>query len=181
MAQVATCLAAAKPAVCILLGRSLSRIQPVIDTIKGISPDTQCHFVPIDLSSLESVRNSAAMVKKLTPKIDVLTPKIDVLLNNAGIMALHEYKTNNKGIELQFATNYVGPFLLTNPLLPLVLAGANPRIVNVSSAGHAIGDVRFDDVNFQNGKAYDEWQAYGQGNAHLYYLQGVWLPSSTGE
>jgi NAD(P)-dependent dehydrogenase (short-subunit alcohol dehydrogenase family) len=155
-AQTAIYLAAAKPAAFILLGRSLTKIQPVIDMIRQISPTTTVDFIPIELFSLESVRKAASQVLKLTPKIDFL-------LNNAGIMALHEFQTSPSGIEKQFATNHLGHFLLTKLLLPLLLASSNPRIINVSSAGHALGPVRFEDVNFRGGEAYDEWEAYGQG------------------
>jgi NAD(P)-dependent dehydrogenase (short-subunit alcohol dehydrogenase family) len=126
----------------------------VIDSLKSISPNTAVHFIQVELSDFASVRRAAEAVK-------ALGTKIDTLLNNAGIMALHEYTTNGDGIEMQFATNHLGPFLLTNLLLPSLAPGG--RVVNVSSAGHALGDVRFTDWNFQDGRAYDEWAAYGQG------------------
>ena len=54
------------------------------------------------------------------------------------------------GIELQFATNYVGHFLLTNLLIEKILkAGPGGRVVNVSSSAHRSGVIRFDDVNFE--------------------------------
>jgi NAD(P)-dependent dehydrogenase (short-subunit alcohol dehydrogenase family) len=87
-------------------------------------------------------------------------------MNNAGIMGIPNYATSADGIEMQFAANHVGHFLLTNLLVPLISEGG--RIVNLSSAGHALGDVRFDDWNFDEGRKYDEWEAYGQaksGNA----------------
>lgn len=78
-------------------------------------------------------------------------------------MALDKYTTNENGIEMQLATNHLGPFLLTKLLLPLLATPS--RIVNVSSAGHALGTVRFGDVNFNDGKEYDLWEGYGQGKA----------------
>ena len=95
-------------------------------------------------------------------------PKINVLINNAGIMALHDFQKSEDGVEMQFAANHLGHFLLTNLLIPLIFAaGPGSRIVNVSSAGHALGNVRFGDpalraINFNDGKEYDEWEGYGQ-------------------
>lgn len=86
---------------------------------------------------------------------------IDVLVNSAGVMA-GPYKTTQEGIENQFGSNHIGHFLFTNLLLPKILASPSPRIVNVSSDGHRFGGVRFNGWSFQNGKAYDQWEAYGQ-------------------
>jgi NAD(P)-dependent dehydrogenase (short-subunit alcohol dehydrogenase family) len=156
-AKTATLLATAKPSKIILLGRTLSKVQPVIDEIRELSPSTLTPFIQINLSDFDSVRKAAAEVYKVTAHIDVL-------LNNAGIMALHDFQKSISGIEMQFATNHLGPFLLTKLLLPLLLASSTqPRIVNVSSAGHALGPVRFEDYNFSDGAAYDEWEGYGQG------------------
>lgn len=93
-------------------------------------------------------------------KVAATVPYVDVLINNAGIMALHEYTTSPDGVEMQFAANHLGHFLLTNLLFPLLSPGS--RVVSVSSAGHVLGNVRFDDVNFENGKVYEEWAGYGQ-------------------
>jgi NAD(P)-dependent dehydrogenase (short-subunit alcohol dehydrogenase family) len=54
------------------------------------------------------------------------------------------------GVELQFATNYLGHFLLTNLLIGKILAaGPGMRVVNVSSSVHRSGGIRFEDVNFE--------------------------------
>lgn len=155
-ALTAQALAEEFPGTFLLLGRSLSKIQPVIDSIIKISPSTKVHFIQLNLSSLPSVRKAAAEVKTVLGD-----SRIDVFLNNAGIMALHDFQKNDAGVEMQFAVNHLGPFLLTGLLAPLVVDGG--RIVNVSSAGHALGEVRFDDLNFGDGKEYDEWEAYAQG------------------
>ena len=65
-------------------------------------------------------------------------------------MATKDYTTTKDGIEMQFGTNHVGHFLLTNLLMPkLAAADQSARIVNVSSFGYMSGGVRFDDSNFQ--------------------------------
>lgn len=59
------------------------------------------------------------------------------------------YAKSVDGIETQFATNYVGHFLLTNLLIGKILKAEGARVVNVSSSAHRSGVVRFDDVNFE--------------------------------
>ena len=69
------------------------------------------------------------------------------------------------GIESQFGTNHLGHFLLTQTLMPALLkAGRGARIVNVSSAGHAMtppGGINFEDLLSQESKGVDNWQRYG--------------------
>ncbi len=86
--------------------------------------------------------------------------KLDILINNAGIMACPETKTP-EGWELQFATNHLGHFLLTNLLMPTLKASENARIVHLSSGGHRFSPVTFEDVNFTK-REYDPMIAYGQ-------------------
>jgi NAD(P)-dependent dehydrogenase (short-subunit alcohol dehydrogenase family) len=65
-------------------------------------------------------------------------------------MAVKEYTKTVDGIEMQFAANHVGHFLLTNLLIGKIFAaGSGARIVNVSSGGHVTSGVRFDDWNFK--------------------------------
>ena len=71
-----------------------------------------------DLASLDSVRKAAAEANE---RFD----KIDLLINNAGVMACDEAKTAD-GFEMQFGTNHIGHFLLTNLLMPLVEKGQKP-------------------------------------------------------
>lgn len=154
-AETAISLAAASPALIILAGRSLSKIQPVIDEIKSSRPAVATRFIPLDLGSQASIRESAA-------NINASIEKIDILINNAAIMSCPFSKTLD-GIESQFGTNHIGHFLLTNLILDKILAaGEGARIVNVSSSAHEMSDVRFDDWNFEDGKSYVPWAAYGQ-------------------
>lgn len=104
----------------VLLGRDIEKIQPVIDKVQEIDTGVVTKFVPVHLDSLRSVRHSAQQILD-----DDSIPKIDTLINNAGIMACPYSKTED-GIERQFATNRVGHFLLTNLLMPKLLA-AGPK------------------------------------------------------
>jgi len=83
---------------------------------------------------------------------------LDILINNAAIMACPETRVG-PGWEAQFATNHLGHFTLTNALWP-VLADGGARVVSLSSTGHKISDIHWDDPQFTSG--YDKWQAYGQ-------------------
>ncbi|RAN79211.1 oxidoreductase [Bacillus sp. SRB_336] len=83
---------------------------------------------------------------------------LDILINNAAIMACPETRVG-PGWEAQFATNHLGHFTLVNQLWP-VLADGGARVVALSSTGHKISGIHFDDLQFTSG--YDKWQAYGQ-------------------
>lgn len=83
---------------------------------------------------------------------------LDILINNAAIMACPETRVG-PGWEAQFATNHLGHYTLTNALWP-VLADGGARVVALSSTGHKISGIHFDDPQFTSG--YDKWQAYGQ-------------------
>jgi NAD(P)-dependent dehydrogenase (short-subunit alcohol dehydrogenase family) len=100
----------------------------------------------LDLASLASVRDFAA----------AWAGDIDLLINNAGVMAPPLTRTAD-GFELQFGTNHLGHFALTNLLLEHVTG----RVVTVSSTGHRIGSIDFDDLNWER-KPYKTWRAYGQ-------------------
>ncbi|KAK9365629.1 short-chain dehydrogenase [Lipomyces kononenkoae] len=155
-ARTAVMLAAANPKQILLLGRSEAKIKPVIEEINAINSAVDARFCYLDLSDLDSVRSAA---ENINASID----KIDVLINYAGIMAVKEFETSKEGIEIQFAANHIGHFLLTNLLMPkLVAAGPGARIVNVSSIGYLLSEVRFEDLNFQDGKCYIPWLGYGQ-------------------
>jgi NAD(P)-dependent dehydrogenase (short-subunit alcohol dehydrogenase family) len=102
---------------------------------------------PLDLASLESVR-AFARAWDGAP--------IDLLINNAGVMAPPRSRTAD-GFEVQFGTNHLGHFALTNLLLPAVKA----RVVTVSSSVHQAGAIDFADLNWER-KPYRPWRAYGQ-------------------
>jgi NAD(P)-dependent dehydrogenase (short-subunit alcohol dehydrogenase family) len=141
-AETALCLASGQPSTIVLAGRDRAKIQPVIDRISLISPRTNAIFVALDLSDQASVRDAATEISK---QVD----HIDVLINNAAIMAC-PYSTTKDNLEVQFATNFLGPFLFTGLLFPkLRAAGAGARIVNVSSSAHRFEGIRFDDIDFK--------------------------------
>jgi NAD(P)-dependent dehydrogenase (short-subunit alcohol dehydrogenase family) len=100
----------------------------------------------LDLASLASVREFAAAWQG----------DLDLLINNAGVMATPFSRTAD-GFELQFGTNHLGHFALTN----LLLGHITGRVVTVSSTAHRMGSIDFDDLNWER-KPYRAWRAYGQ-------------------
>ncbi|WP_236051065.1 oxidoreductase [Nonomuraea cypriaca] len=100
----------------------------------------------LDLADLSSVRAFA----------EDFTEPVDVLINNAGVMIPPLSRTAD-GFELQFGTNHLGHFALTNLLLPRI----RERVVTVSSNGHKVGSIDFDDLNWER-KPYRAMAAYAQ-------------------
>ena len=86
--------------------------------------------------------------------------KLDILVNNAGIMMCPMTHTE-EGWELQFATNHLGHFLLTNLLVPALKKSRSARVISVASGGHNVASVDFDDINYDH-RTYSAVEAYGQ-------------------
>ncbi|MGW5332660.1 SDR family NAD(P)-dependent oxidoreductase [Streptomyces bauhiniae] len=106
----------------------------------------------LDLGDLDSVRGFAE-------RFLASGRGIDILIGNAGIMACPETRVG-PGWETQFATNHLGHYALANRLWPALASGDGARVLSVSSRGHHLSPVRWDDVQWTEG--YDKWQAYGQ-------------------
>ena len=106
----------------------------------------------LDLTSLASVRAAAAAIRDIAPAIHVL-------MNNAGVMFTPFSRTAD-GFEIQLGTNHLGHFELTRLLTPQLVAADGARIVILSSDGHQMGDIDFDDPNWEE-RDYDKFAAYG--------------------
>jgi len=85
---------------------------------------------------------------------------LDLLINNAGIMATPLMR-DDRGYEMQFATNHLGHFQLTTRLWEALKKSGSARVVALSSYGHSRSGVDLSDPNF-NQRPYDKWAAYGQ-------------------
>ena len=136
----------------ILACRSKEKGEAAVEQVKKRSGNNNVVFMPLDLSSLDSVRSFCASVLDSEPRLDIL-------VNNAGVMACPYAKTAD-GFEMQFGVNHLGHFLLTNLLLDRLKEAPAARIVNVSSAAHAFGKLNFDDLN--SAQSYSSYGAYGQ-------------------
>ncbi|MEZ4449909.1 MAG: oxidoreductase [Nannocystaceae bacterium] len=133
------------------------------ESLAGIQGDVRS--AALDLADLGSVRAfAAAMVRDLD--------RLDLLINNAGIMACPETRVG-PGWESQFGVNHMGHFALTRALLPLLERTPGCRVVSLSSTGHKLSDIRWDDLHFQGG-TYNKWQAYGQAKtANALFANGL--------
>lgn len=83
---------------------------------------------------------------------------LDILINNAAVMACPQMPTK-EGWDLQFAVNHIGHFIITKGLLP-TMSSSGSRIVTLSSTGHKLSGIQWEDVHFE--ESYDKWKAYGQ-------------------
>jgi NAD(P)-dependent dehydrogenase (short-subunit alcohol dehydrogenase family) len=113
-----------------------------------------------DISLAAMDLGDIASVEKFARDYAAGRKALHILINNAGVMACPETRIG-KDWELQFATNHVGHFALTAALLPLLRAAGGARVVALSSTGHKLSDIRWDDIHFRKG-GYDKWIAYGQ-------------------
>ncbi len=110
-----------------LAGRSRERTEPVVETIRRASGPDSAAFLPLDLSSLDSVREAAR-------SFVALGLPLHALINNAGLAGVRGLTP--EGFETTFGTNHLGPFLLTLLLLDRLKESAPSRIVNVASRAH---------------------------------------------
>jgi NAD(P)-dependent dehydrogenase (short-subunit alcohol dehydrogenase family) len=119
--------------------------------ILAAQPAAQLEVRRIDLADLTSVREFA----------DGLDTPVDLLVNNAGVMAPPARMTTADGFELQFGSNYLGPFALTLRLLPQLLAVDRPRVTTMSSGTANYGRIRFDDLQWER-RRYSANLSYAQ-------------------
>ncbi|OGM41836.1 hypothetical protein ABOM_009652 [Aspergillus bombycis] len=141
--------ASQSPSLLIITGRNPSKIQDSISALRAEFPAVNYRGLCVDLSNQQSVRNAATEVLNWA---DV--PMINIVVNSAGIMGIQERTLSKDGIELHFATNHLGHWLLACLIMPKLIKAAesNPigatRIVNVSSASPQVSGVRWSDINF---------------------------------
>ena len=145
---------ARKGARVILACRNPDKAQAALAKIRVEIPNARAEIMPLDLTSLKSVRRFAAEFK-------AKYGRLDVLLNNAGIMMVPYAKTED-GFEKQFGTNHLGHFALTGLLMDLLLKTPGSRVVTVSSNGHRFGTMEFDNLMYTGGKGYSRVGAYGR-------------------
>ncbi|TXG70943.1 hypothetical protein EZV62_005878 [Acer yangbiense] len=144
----------------IMAVRNVAAGNDIKESILKNHPSANIDVMELDLSSLASVRKFASdFIARGLP--------LHILINNAGIMAT-PFTLTKDNIELQFQTNHIGHFLLTNLLLETMKktareSGREGRIVVVASDGHKFAykeGIRFDKINDKSG--YTGFGAYGQ-------------------
>ncbi len=124
--------------------------------------------IQIELCDLSEL----AAVRKFAERFNAQTPRLDVLVNNAGVLT-SERTLSAEGIELTFATNVLGPFVLTNALIPLLKRISPSRVVNVSSGGMYTQRLHVDDLQMAHEK-FDGPVAYARSKRIEVILTELW-------
>jgi NAD(P)-dependent dehydrogenase (short-subunit alcohol dehydrogenase family) len=143
---------AAHGAEVVMAARDEAKNAAAAASIVAVHPAARVATSVVDLASLASVR-------AFTDSLVADGRPISGIVANAGVMATPSGRTVD-GFETQFGTNHLGHFVLVGRLLPLLVGGAPARVVMLSSAGHAMGDINMGDVNFED-RPYDPFEAYG--------------------
>ncbi|WP_455283887.1 SDR family oxidoreductase [[Eubacterium] cellulosolvens] len=143
----------------VMVVRNLGRGENARAEIVDETGNHATRLMTCDLSSMHSIRQ---FVKEFKQQRE----RLDVLINNAGAL-FSRRQTTLDGFERTLAVNYLGPFLLTHELLPLLKSGAPSRAINVGSGLHKSGKVDFDDL--QSEKNYNAMNAYA--NAKLMFTR----------
>jgi NAD(P)-dependent dehydrogenase (short-subunit alcohol dehydrogenase family) len=145
----------------VMAARNEERAEDAMADIRRGAPDAALELVPLDLGSLESVREAAE-------RIVAEHERIDILVNNAGIMGIPERRTAD-GFEMQFGVDHLGHFALTARLMPALLRADAARIVTVTSTAHHMGRA-VDPTNPHLEGRYRPWRAYGQAKLANYHF-----------
>jgi len=145
---------AAAGAEVVMAVRSPAKGEAARDEIRDAVPGARLELRQLDVADLESVRTFAAAV--------VADPRpVHALVNNAGVMVPPERFETVDGFELQLGTNYLGPFALTQLLLPKLLRAEAPRVVTMASIIADLGRIHLDDLNGER-RRYIPFREYGQ-------------------
>ncbi len=136
----------------ILACRNEQKGKEAVERIQSDVPLSNAELMPLDLSDLASIREFADEFKT---RIN----RLDILINNAGIMMTPFGRTVD-GFELQFCTNHLGPFALTGLLLDRIVQTPGARMVAISSNGHHMGRIDFENLNAE--RSYNRAWAYTQ-------------------
>ena len=148
------------------VGRSLAKLDALTQKGGGqVSP------IQADLSSMAGIRDLAKSV------IDSQA-RLDVLVNNVGVL-FNERSETAEGIETSLATNLAGHFLLTNLLIPKLIASAPSRIINVSSGGLYAEKIHSDDLQYASG-GYRGTSAYARTKRGQVILTEMWAQQLEG-
>ncbi|KAK4555902.1 hypothetical protein LTR86_007122 [Recurvomyces mirabilis] len=157
----------------ILTARDMAKLNSNIDDIvtnaKHNKNGTRPIAVKLDLTSLASTREGAEQIKEHANN------NLNILIENAGIMAVPYEKTVD-GFEMHMGVNHFGHFLLFQMLKPLLLesakqSGTASRVITVSSQGHSLSSIRFDDMHWNKDPgSYHKFSGYGQSKTANVYL-----------
>ncbi len=137
----------------VLTGRNDKKGADALARIRAAHPKAAVSYETLDLGSLASVEAFA-------DKFVASGRALDILVNNAGVMAPPTRQQTADGFELQFQTNYLSHFALTERLLPALRKAAAPRVVPLASIAARTGKIDFADLQSKTG--YSAMVAYSQ-------------------
>lgn len=129
----------------VIVARDAQRAEQTLRALRAANAAQAHSAFYADLSRLGEMRRVAA-------EIAAAEPRIDVLMNNAGLIAARNQRTED-GLELMFATNHLSYFVLTHLLLERLRAAGGARIVSTASEAHRRGKLDFDRLQHQKGMA----------------------------
>jgi NAD(P)-dependent dehydrogenase (short-subunit alcohol dehydrogenase family) len=145
---------ARKGAVVVITSRDAQKGAAAVAEIRSRSGSEAVEVMELDLADLASVRAFASRYAEAHDHLDVL-------VNNAGLM-LGSRRETVDGYEMTFQVNHLGPFLLTNTLRDLLVAGDAARVVNVASAAHSSARKGLDFDDLQATKRYRSYTVYAR-------------------
>lgn len=156
---------AARGATVVMAARNQEKAASALARIMEIQPRADVRVRELDLASL-------ATIDEFSNSIRADYERLDILMNNAGVMAIPERKTDD-GFEMQFGTNHLGHHALTARLLPLLVGTPGSRVVTVTSTARHFGrPVNPGNPHLEGN--YDRWRAYGQSKlANLHFAVGL--------
>ena len=142
-----------------LLCRNEERGRAALRELREETGSRRLRLVTVDVAEPESIRSAVKAI---------VAARVHVLVNNAAVLPAERYETS-RGVELTFATNVLGPFLLTRLLEPRLRASGAARVVNVSSGGMYARRLSLDDWAFEK-REFDGVVAYAEAKRALVVL-----------
>ncbi|CAH2105545.1 unnamed protein product [Euphydryas editha] len=130
--------------------RNVEKGKSAVNQIMKLSRNNDIHFIQLDLATFASI-------KKFVEEVMGMVSRVDILINNAGVYTTTNDKTED-GFLIGMQVNYLGPFLLTSLLLPILRESTPSRIINVSSMLYRFGRINFD--NFENMRSFNTFTVY---------------------
>ena len=137
----------------IVTGRQTAEGHDALGRIRPLAPQALVRFEKLELASLASIREFA-------DRLGQAGRPVDLLINNANALVLQNRQQTPDGFELHLATNFLGHFALTARLLPLLRAGKQAKVVQLTSTGRHHGEIHLHDLQLQS--EYTPLKAYSQ-------------------
>lgn len=146
----------------VIVGRNREKTEATAAELRKASANERVDCLIADLSSMAEVR-------RVAQEFMAQYPRLDVLINNAGAINMTREVTAD-GFERTFATNHLAYQLLATSLHGALKNAPAARVINVSSAAHRTGKLRFDDLMAERG--YNAWLQYGRSKlANIYFTR----------